>query len=69
MLVGAGNDPVEGAAGEMRYLDPADVGRLVRIGIEENELYIFTHTELGPAARMRFDEIARGYERLAERLP
>lgn len=68
MLVGAGRDPVEGAAGGMRYLDPADVGRLVRMAIEENELYIFTHSELGPAARMRFDEIAKGYERLAERI-
>lgn len=29
----------------------------------------FTRTELGPAARMRFDEIARRYERPAERLP
>ena len=48
MLVGAGSDPVEGAAGAMRYLDPADVGRLVRIGIEENELYIFTHTGSAP---------------------
>jgi NAD(P)-dependent dehydrogenase (short-subunit alcohol dehydrogenase family) len=68
MLVTGNRDPEEAAAG-MRYLTAEDVGRLVRIGIEENELYIFTHTELGPAARMRFDEIARGYERLAERLP
>ena len=68
MVLAGDRDPEE-AASSMRYLEAEDVGRLVRIGIEENELYIFTHTELGPAARMRFDEIARGYERLAERLP
>jgi NAD(P)-dependent dehydrogenase (short-subunit alcohol dehydrogenase family) len=68
MLAAGSRDPEEARAA-MRYLEAEDVGRLVRIGIEENELYIFTHTELGPPARARFDEIARGYERLAERLP
>jgi NAD(P)-dependent dehydrogenase (short-subunit alcohol dehydrogenase family) len=68
MLVTGDRDPEE-AASSMRYLEAADVGRLVRIGIEENELYIFTHTELEAPARMRFEDIARGYERLAQRLP
>ena len=52
----------------MRYLLPEEVARLVRIAIEENELYIFTHPELAAPARMRFDEIAKGYARLSERI-
>jgi NAD(P)-dependent dehydrogenase (short-subunit alcohol dehydrogenase family) len=63
----AGDRTPEEAAASMTYLSPDDVGRLVRIGIENNELYIFTHPELAVPARMRFDEIARGYEKLAER--
>ena len=53
----------------MRYLLPEEVGRLVRIAIEENELYIFTHPELAIPARMRFEAIAKGYERLAGASP
>ena len=62
---------VQGAEADttsMRYLAPDEVGRLVRIAIEENELYIFTHPELAVPARMRFEAIAKGYERLAERM-
>jgi NAD(P)-dependent dehydrogenase (short-subunit alcohol dehydrogenase family) len=66
-LVRGDREP-EDAAEAMGFMTPEEVGRLVRIGIEENELYIFTHPSLAAPARMRFDEIAKGYERLAERI-
>lgn len=67
-IVLAGERDPEEAAASMNYMSAEEVGRLVRIAIEESELYIFTHPELGAAARMRFDEIAKGYEKLAERV-
>lgn len=67
MLVRGDRTPEEAAAA-MSYMQPEDVGRLVRIAIEENELYIFTHPELAAPARMRFDEIAKGYDRLSDRI-
>ncbi len=66
MLARDDRDPEEAAAA-MGFMTPEEVGRLVRIGIEENELYIFTHPALAAPARMRFEAIAKGYEKLAER--
>lgn len=50
----------------MRLMDPEDVGRLVRRAIGLNELYIFTHPELGGLVRARYERIFEAFE-LAEK--
>jgi NAD(P)-dependent dehydrogenase (short-subunit alcohol dehydrogenase family) len=46
---------------------PEQVGQLVRQAIERNDLYIFTHPELGPAAKARFDAILAAFDEAASR--
>jgi NAD(P)-dependent dehydrogenase (short-subunit alcohol dehydrogenase family) len=53
--------------GSMRMIAPEEVGRMVRRAIEENELYIFTHPEMKPVVRARFDRILAAFDRAAER--
>ena len=55
------------SGGLERMMDPMVVGRLVRTGIEEDELYIFTHPEFGVAVKMRYDNIIAAFERWTER--
>ncbi len=50
-----------------RMMDPMTVGKLVRTGIEEDELYIFTHPEFGAAVQMRYDNIMQSFARWTER--
>jgi NAD(P)-dependent dehydrogenase (short-subunit alcohol dehydrogenase family) len=49
----------------LRMIDPEDVGRMVRRGIEDGELYIFTHPEFEQAFRMRADRILQAFDRAA----
>jgi NAD(P)-dependent dehydrogenase (short-subunit alcohol dehydrogenase family) len=51
----------------MRVIEPEEVGRLVRLGIENNDLYIFTHPEYASVVRARFDRILSAFDRSAER--
>ncbi len=44
-------------------LDPAVVGDMVLHAIQHDEFYIFTHPEIGTAARARGDEMAAAFER------
>jgi hypothetical protein len=48
-------------------MDPMTVGKLVRTGIECDELYIFTHPEFGVAVQMRYDNIMQAFARWTER--
>lgn len=52
-------------ASSLRVLTPEDVGRIVRRGIEDNELYIFTHPEFEVGVRARFQRILDAFERAA----
>lgn len=47
----------------LRMIDAEDVGRMVRRGIEDDELYIFTHPEFEAVFRMRTDRIFAAFER------
>ncbi|HYZ93914.1 MAG TPA: SDR family NAD(P)-dependent oxidoreductase [Actinomycetota bacterium] len=47
----------------LRMIDPEDVGRMVRRGIECNDLYIFTHPEFEALFRARADRILAAFER------
>ena len=60
MLPTGGGDP-----GRMRMATPEEVGVLVRQGIVDNDLYIFTHPELKPIVRARFDRILAAFEKAA----
>jgi NAD(P)-dependent dehydrogenase (short-subunit alcohol dehydrogenase family) len=53
--------------GDMRMIEPMEVGRMVRHGIETNDPYIFTHPELRSTVRHRFDRIMDGFTRAEER--
>lgn len=55
------------SGGLERMMEPTTVGKLVRRGIEEDELYIFTHPEFGIAVQMRYDRIMQSFERWAQR--
>jgi len=59
--------PAPAGTERMRMMDPEEVGRVVRRGIEDNELYIFSHPELKPIVRARFDRIMAAFDRAAER--
>ncbi len=50
-------------------LDPLDLAALVLRAIEENELYIFTQPDRRGPVEERYDEIMRGFDAVAERLP
>jgi NAD(P)-dependent dehydrogenase (short-subunit alcohol dehydrogenase family) len=54
-------------AGGGRMVDPMDVGRMVRHGIETNDPYIFTHPEMRGALQHRFDRIMAGFDRASLR--
>ena len=55
------------AAEDFRVLDPMEVGRIVRAGIESNEPYILTHPEFKGAVQHRFDRIIAAFDRAAAR--
>jgi len=55
------------ATDDFRVIDPMDVGRMVRAGIEANEPYIFTHPEFKGAVQRRFDRILDAFDRAADR--
>jgi NAD(P)-dependent dehydrogenase (short-subunit alcohol dehydrogenase family) len=64
---GAPNRVENLGAGGARMVDPMDVGRMVRHGIQTNDPYIFTHPEMRGALQHRFDRIMAGFDRAAER--
>jgi NAD(P)-dependent dehydrogenase (short-subunit alcohol dehydrogenase family) len=64
---GAANRVERLDAGGARMVDPMDVGRMVRHGIETNDPYIFTHPEMRAALHHRFERIMAGFDRAAER--
>jgi NAD(P)-dependent dehydrogenase (short-subunit alcohol dehydrogenase family) len=55
------------SGGLERMMDPMTVGKLVRTGIQEDELYVFTHPEFGIAVQMRYDNIMQSFARWTER--
>ncbi|MBI1209947.1 MAG: SDR family NAD(P)-dependent oxidoreductase [Alphaproteobacteria bacterium] len=50
-------------------IDPLYVGDLVREGIEDDVLYIFTDTEFEPLFDARVAEIKKGFDRIRSRKP
>jgi len=50
-------------------IDPLYVGELVREGIEDNALYLFTDTEFEPLFDARVAEIKKGFDRIRSRKP
>ena len=50
-------------------IDPLYVGELVREGIENDWLYIFTDCEFEPMVEARFAAIKRGFARIRDREP
>ena len=50
-------------------IDPFYVGELVREGIENDWLYIFTDTEFEPLIEARFAAIKQGFDRIRDREP
>ena len=50
-------------------IDPLYVGELVREGIENDWLYIFTDAEFEPAIEARFAAIKQGFDRVRSRTP
>ena len=52
-----------------RGIDPLYVGELVREGIENDWLYIFTDCQFEPMIEARFAEIKRGFARIRNREP
>ena len=52
-----------------RGIDPLYVGELVREGIENDWLYIFTDCEFEPMVEARFAAIKRGFARIRDREP
>ena len=51
----------------LELMSPEDAGRIVRRGIEDDELYIFTHPQFATVARQRFDRILAAFDRAAQR--
>jgi NAD(P)-dependent dehydrogenase (short-subunit alcohol dehydrogenase family) len=58
---GAGPGP------QVRVLEPDDVGRVIRAGIEANEPYIITHPESRESLAARFESILAAFDRAAAR--
>jgi len=50
---------------ELRNLDPMEVGRIIRTGIERNEPYILTHPELKFAVEQRGEALLAAFDRAA----
>jgi NAD(P)-dependent dehydrogenase (short-subunit alcohol dehydrogenase family) len=57
------------ATEEFRVIDPIEVGRIVRAGIEANEPYILTHPEFKRAVQGRFERILEAFDRAAANAP
>lgn len=53
-------------ANSARWLDPADVGRIVLRAVRNDDPYAITHPERWPAVKARFDGIEAAFHRYAD---
>jgi NAD(P)-dependent dehydrogenase (short-subunit alcohol dehydrogenase family) len=59
----SGGNAGNAAMTSLRMIDPEDVGRMVRRGILDDDLYIFTHPEFEAVFRARADRILAAFDR------
>lgn len=55
------------ASDDFRIIDPMTVGRMVRRGIERNDLYVFTHPEFKRPVQRRYERMEEAFDDAAAR--